>query len=167
MLLALTLVGGGCATQRSAPDLNDGARAYREGRYSDAELIWLEALAESEAYGDEDPRLAQSLHMLANLAVQQERYDDAVPLYERWMDVRERGFHPEDAVFADGIEALAGIHMIQGRYAEAVPLYERAVAVRENDTSMDNIALADSLENLAAAYEAVGRRDDSSSLYER
>ncbi|MFQ5417469.1 MAG: tetratricopeptide repeat protein, partial [Myxococcota bacterium] len=134
----LLIAVAGCTTHPTAPaELTDGAQAYREGRFADAELIWLEALAKSEKYGDEDPRLAQSLHMLANLAVQQERYDEAVPLYERWIDVRERGLHPEDAVFADGLEALAGVHMVEGHHAAAVPLYERALAVRENDTSMD------------------------------
>ena len=40
-------VAWGCATQNPAADLQDGKRAYREGRQPDAELIWLETLAEA------------------------------------------------------------------------------------------------------------------------
>ena len=47
----------GCAMQNPAAKLNDGEKAYREGRTSDAELIWLENLAEAENYGEDDPRL--------------------------------------------------------------------------------------------------------------
>ncbi len=74
----------GCATNTPSDPLEDGITAYREGRTSDAELIWLEALAESESVGEEDPRLAQSLFVLANLAIHQQRFEEAKPLLERW-----------------------------------------------------------------------------------
>ena len=51
-LLAIVAFAGGCATQHSSATLDDGARAYREGRVGDAELIWLEALSDSAAFGE-------------------------------------------------------------------------------------------------------------------
>ena len=76
----------------AGPDaMANGTRAYREGRNSDAELIWRETLAESETYGDDDPRLAQSLFVLSNLAIHEQRFDEARSMLERWLRIQERG----------------------------------------------------------------------------
>ena len=148
-------------------NLEGGKRAYLDGRKSDAELIWLQSLAEAEAVGENDPRLTQSLRMLSNLQIQQQRYDEAKPLLERWMDIKERRGETNDPEFADGVDALAGIHMVQGRFEQAALLYERSVEVRENDGMIDNVELAESLERLASAYEALGRSDEAAPLFER
>jgi hypothetical protein len=129
-LLSLVLAAGGCATSSPQDQLEDGKQAYLSGRKSDAELIWLQSLAEAEAVGEDDPRLTQSLRMLSNLQIQEQRYDEAKPLLERWMDIKERRAETNDPEFADGVDALAGIHMVQGRFAEAAALYERSVQVR-------------------------------------
>ena len=71
--LLVLLLAAGCATWTDPAGLSSGERAYLEGRYSDAELIWLEALSASEIAEGEDPRLAESLRMLSNLYIQQER----------------------------------------------------------------------------------------------
>ena len=157
----------GCATNTPSDPLEDGVTAYREGRTSDAELIWLEALNKSESVGKEDPRLAQSLFVLSNLAIHQQRFEEAKSLLERWLEIHELRHEIGDETFADGVEALAGIYMVQGNFVRASELYERALEIRENDTSEDNIALAESLEELANAYEAQGRRDEATPLYER
>jgi len=157
----------GCASDQPPDSLDDGVTAYREGRTSDAELIWLEALAESEAAGEDDPRLTQSLFVLSNLAIHQQRYEDAKLMLERWLELQENRHQIGDETFADGVEALAGIFMVQGNFPRASELYERALEIRQNDTSEDNVALAENLEELANAYEAQGRREDATPLYER
>ena len=105
VLSTLIAVTGGCATTTGDP-LTDGTAAYREGRTADAELIWRESLAESEVFGEQDPRLAQSLFALANLAIHQQRYDDAKPLLERWLEIQERKYEEMDeSHLADGVDA--------------------------------------------------------------
>ena len=99
--------------------------------------------------------------MLSNLQIQEQRYDEAKPLLERWMDIKERRGETTDPDFADGVDALAGIHMVQGRFEQAATLYERSVQVRENDGMIDNVELAEGLERLASAYEALGRSDEA------
>src|SRR3990172_10018019 len=118
--LAALLLLAGCATTPPAGNLSDGERAYLEGRHTDAELIWLEQLAEAEAYGEDDPRLAQALCMLSNLQIQEQRYDEAKPLLERWIAIRERQGLTMDGQFADGVEAQAGIHAVKGEPALAL-----------------------------------------------
>ena len=80
-----------CTTTGDAPlSLQNGEHAYREGRYRDAELIWLESLAEARHTQGADPRLAQSLRMLGNLYVRQERLEEARPLLEHWLEIHDR-----------------------------------------------------------------------------
>ena len=157
----------GCATQNPAAKLYDGEQAYREGRTSDAELIWLESLAEAEAFGEDDPRLAQSLRMLANLQIQQGRFDEARPLLERWITIREREGDTMDGSFADGVEALAGIHMVKRDFPQAVALYERSLEIRKSDGELDNLAMADTLEDLGRAYASMGRNEDAEVAFEQ
>ncbi len=84
--LALLVLVVGCAANRGG-GWRIGLDAYRDGRVDDAELIWLEALSQAEEYGDEDPRLAQSLRMLGNLYIHSGRFDEAAPMMERWLGV--------------------------------------------------------------------------------
>ena len=113
-LLALLLVGGlGCAT--SGGGWREALDAYQDGRYEDAELIWLEVLAQSEASGEGDPRYAQSLRMLGNLYIQTGRYDQARPVLERWIEVREQRGDISGVDYADGVDALAGVYLGRGR----------------------------------------------------
>ena len=156
--LAALFVGigmaGGCASHTPPDPLDDGVTAYRDGRTSDAERIWLETLAESELAGEDDPRLAQSLFVLANLAIHQQRFEDAKALLERWLEIHERRHEIGDETFANGVEALAGIYMVQGDFLRASERYERVLEIRQNEPSEDLIAIAESLERLANAYEA-------------
>jgi len=157
VLIAAFVCGLGCAAPYPTTLLRDGERAYYEGRTGDAELIWLEALADSEAYGDDDPRLAQSLRMLANLQIHQGRYAEAQPNLERWLLIADRRGETRDYRYADALDALAGVEVMQGNLARAVTLYERSVEVRENSSGAGGSSLAQTLENLGRTYDATGR----------
>jgi len=166
LIALLTAAGGwGCAT--SGEGWRAGLEAYHAGRYADAELIWLESLAESEAYGEDDPRLAQSLRMLGNLYVQTGRYEEARPMLERWVEIKERRGEVGSSEFADGVEALAGVYLVDGDLEQAIVLYENALEIRENDEVLDSVALAETLERLASCYDARGLRNEARPLYER
>ncbi len=115
LLLAVAAVVG-CATWADLKGLDGGTRAYLGGRYPDAERIWLEALSKAETDGVVDPEFAKTLRMLSNLYIQQERYDEAGVLLERWMKLREHAPVADDGTLADGIEALAGICVIRGEF---------------------------------------------------
>ena len=127
-LLALT-GGVGCAT--GGNDWQAGLEAYEDGRHEDAEAIWQEALAASEAYGEDDPRLAQSLRTLGGLYIQTGHYAEARTALERWLEIEERGGDVGSLAFADGAEALAGVYVVDGEFDRAVALYERAGAIRQ------------------------------------
>ena len=89
-LLCLALLTSGCTSTMSEGSLENALLAFEEGRNADAELIWRKILSESEEQGENDPRIAQSLFVLGNLAIRQGQYDQAKPLLERWMALCER-----------------------------------------------------------------------------
>ena len=47
--------------------IGEGLEAYKRGRYSQAEKLYLAALEKAEAFGDRDPRLGSTLKNLAEL----------------------------------------------------------------------------------------------------
>ena len=87
--IACVLATLGCATGASRQGWRAGLDAYEDGRFEDAELIWLEALAQADEAGVDDPRLTESLRVLANLYVQTGRFEPAQPMLERWVEIRE------------------------------------------------------------------------------
>src|SRR5262245_31637294 len=104
-ILLAACAGLACATR--GEQASAARDAYHEGRYGDAELIWLEALNEAEAAGEDDPRLPQALRTLANLYVQTGRFDEARPLLDRWMRIVEEKGDVHSDEFATGLEAIA------------------------------------------------------------
>src|SRR5262245_17169560 len=128
-ILLAACAGLACATR--GEQASAALDAYREGRYGDAELIWLEALSEAEAAGEDDPRLPQSLRMLANLYIHTGRFEEARPLLDRWLTHSEQHGKVSGADFASGLEAIAGVHLVSGELDEAIEFYQRALEVRE------------------------------------
>ena len=57
-----------------------GNKAYAQGQYAEAEQQFRSALAEAEAFGAEDPRLATSLNSLGQACRAQGRFDEAEPV---------------------------------------------------------------------------------------
>ena len=106
-----------------------GIAAYEQGDYAKAEEEWVAALAEAEAFGPEDTRLATSLNNLGEVYRTQGRYGDAEPLYNRALAINEKALGPDDPKLAASLNNLALLYDAQGRYEEAEPFYKRALAV--------------------------------------
>jgi tetratricopeptide (TPR) repeat protein len=69
--------------------------------------------------GPEHPYTAQSLNNLAGLYRDQERYEEAEPLYQRALEIAERVLGPEPPNTAKTLNNLAELYRDQGRYEEA------------------------------------------------
>ena len=77
------------------------------------------------------------------------KYDQALPLAERVLEIRERVLGPEDLWVAKSLHALAGLYDDKGDYVKAEPLNVRALAIREKTLGPDHPDVAWSLFNLA------------------
>ena len=93
LVVALLASLTSCAQEMSWEECMAAAEeAYKQGRYDEAEELFLVALDEAENFGDNDTRLATSLHKLAELYQAQGKYAEAEPLFQR--SHSQRGHKP-------------------------------------------------------------------------
>ena len=145
--------------------LNNLAELYRaQGRYADAEPLYLEALEiKRTALGAAHPDTATSLNNLAQLYRAQGRYADAEPLYHEALEIFRTALgaaHPDTAT---SLNNLAALYHAQGRYTDAEPLYLEALEIRRTalgaahpDTLLIQMNLGMFLDQLDRSREADG-----------
>ena len=72
-----------------------GTEAFEQGRYAEAEELFLAAVGEAESFGPQDVRLGVSLASLALLYQAQGKHAEAEPLYKRSLTIAEKDLGPE------------------------------------------------------------------------
>ncbi|WP_437902736.1 tetratricopeptide repeat protein [Sorangium sp. So ce327] len=78
------------------------------------------------------------------------RYDEAIPLARRALDLRENALGPEHPDVAITLHNLAALLKAKGDYAAAEPLFRRALAIQEKALGPEHPDVATTLNNLAA-----------------
>ena len=136
---------------------------YNQGRYVEAEPLYLQAL-ELSLLGDDHPDVADSLNNLALLYKSQGRYAEAEPLYLQALELRERFLGDNHPDVANSLSNLAGLYESQGRYAEAEPLYLLALELKKSLLGEDHPYVANSLDGLAQIYHSQGRYSEAEPL---
>src|SRR5437588_5894880 len=79
----------------------------------------------------QQPDTAQSLNNLAELYRAQGNYEQAEPLYQRALAIREQVLGSQHPDTAGSLNSLAVLYYDQGHYAQAEPLLKRALAISE------------------------------------
>ncbi len=95
------------------------------------------------------------------------RYAEALPHFEKALDLAEARFGPEDPAVANDLNNLAETQRLLQRYDNAEQLYLRAIMIDERQRGADDPGLAATLNNLALVYKAQGRYPDAERLYLR
>ncbi len=139
--------------------LNSKAKAlYKQRRYPDALSVTEEALEVAEnTFGPDDPKVAISLNILAELYVIKGSYDEIEPLYKRALEINEKAFGPDNPDVAISLNNLAELYYNQGRYVEAAPLYKRALKILEDTLGPDHPEVALTLESMKALNKKIGK----------
>ncbi|GFO74223.1 hypothetical protein BPLS_P0766 [Bathymodiolus platifrons methanotrophic gill symbiont] len=75
--------------------------------------------------------MAGSLNNQALLYYNQGLYEQAEPLYQRTLEIREKAFGAEHPNVAASLNNLALLYCNQGLYEQADPLYQRALEIYE------------------------------------
>jgi CHAT domain-containing protein/Flp pilus assembly protein TadD len=151
-----------------ATNLVNLATLYRyQGRYSEAERLYLEALdtfAATRPAGDEERLVAEQF--LALLYADQGRYEEALSLMVEglvWWRQLLAADHPELAIVLGN---LASIYQDQGRYGEAEPLLQEAVAILRTSPEARPVSLAKVLTSLGRLYRDEGHFALAESAYQ-
>src|SRR5262249_10830605 len=95
------------------------------------------------------------------------KYDEALPQFERALEIREKRLGPDHPDVSQAISGLATLHYYKGEYAKAEPLYQRALAITEKSLGPEHPDVAQSLHNLAVLYSALGDYAKAEPLYQR
>ena len=137
-----------------ALSLNNLARLYYfQGRYNDAEPLFLQSLDILKLQlGNDHPDVAQSLNNLAQLYYSQGRYNDAELLYLQSLDILKRQLGYDHPDVATNLNNLAQLYESQGRYNDAKPLFLQSLDIYKRQLGNDHPDVAQSLNNLAQLY---------------
>jgi tetratricopeptide (TPR) repeat protein len=103
---------------------------YAQGRYNDAEPLFLQSLDISKRQlGNDHPHVAQSLNNLALLYYSQGRYNDAEPLFLQSLDISKRQLGNDHPHVAQSLNNLALLYYSQENYLEAENLAQQALVI--------------------------------------
>jgi non-specific serine/threonine protein kinase/serine/threonine-protein kinase len=94
-------------------------------------------------------------------------FDEAQPLLERSLALRETELGRDDLDVAESLQRLAWLLREKGDYAEAGPLLERTITIREQHLGPDHPDVADGLVALGANFLQQGRYGESQPLLEQ
>ncbi|MFZ1028611.1 MAG: tetratricopeptide repeat-containing protein, partial [Limnoraphis robusta] len=110
---------------------------------------------------------AKRLHQQVVQLYQQGKYNEAIPIAVRVLEIRERLLGENHPDVATSLNNLAELYRDQGRYNEAEPLYQRSLAISEKALGENHPHVATTLNNLALLYSDQGRYSEAEPLYQR
>ncbi|CAM9854520.1 unnamed protein product, partial [Ectocarpus fasciculatus] len=117
--------------------------------------------------GEEHPDSASGLTNRMLLLSFQGKYEDAEPLYQRSVAIREKALGPDHPAVATALNNWAALLTSQGKYAEADALCERSQAIREKALGPQHPDVAQSLMMRADWLKAQGKYEDAEPLFQR
>jgi CHAT domain-containing protein/tetratricopeptide (TPR) repeat protein len=110
---------------------------------------------------------ASQLNQQVRKLYEQGRYNEAIPLAERALAIRQQVLGQEHLDVATSLNNLALLYSRQGRYSEAEPLYQQALQMRKKLLGDEHRLVATSLNNLAFLYSRQGRYSETEPLYQQ
>jgi CHAT domain-containing protein/Tfp pilus assembly protein PilF len=95
------------------------------------------------------------------------KYDEARPLFERAIEIRERVLGADHLEVAYSLNDLGVTYYTKGAYAKAGPLFQRAFEIKEKTLGPEHPEVASALNNLAIFYFHSSDYSRAESLFER
>jgi CHAT domain-containing protein/Flp pilus assembly protein TadD len=95
---------------------------------------------------------AKALHQRIEKLIEDEKYEEALPLAEQALAIRERLLPPDHVELAESLTDLGLIHMEMRKLNEAQPLLQRVLAIQERLLGSESLQLVDALLNLSYVY---------------
>jgi tetratricopeptide (TPR) repeat protein len=115
----------------------------------------------------DDSAKLSSLNKQATELSQAGRFNEAVPIAQKAVELSEKAFGPNDPDTATVINNLAALYYSANDYAKAEPLYQRALKIDEKVLGPNHPDTASDLNNLGALYHSMGDYAKAKPLYER
>ncbi|HMJ20371.1 MAG TPA: tetratricopeptide repeat protein, partial [Terriglobales bacterium] len=140
------------------------ASASKRAQFAAAEKLLVANQRLSETFSAKDARLPLTLFDLAQVYRAEGKYSDALPLYERALEIYTRLYGHESPEFADVLNGEAELYKSLNDYAQAEQLLVRALAIRQRLLPLDSADVAESKNDLGEVYTAIGAFDKAEPL---
>jgi tetratricopeptide (TPR) repeat protein len=114
--------------------------------------LWIFACTASQSDDDEFNLLNQQVQTL----YKQGKYQEAIPLAEKAVELAKRVYGPEQRNTATRLNNLAELYQAMGDYPKAEPFLQEALRIRQKVLGPEHPDTAASLNNLALLYWATG-----------
>ncbi len=149
-------------------DLDAGARAaMKEGRDSEAESQWKEAIARAETDKEIDPGVVDCLIGLAGLYDKRGDAAESERLYELAMRTVEGIKGADSAAYAERLPALAALYRKHGKSWHSDLLFQRLIKIRENVSGKNSSQAATALEMYSRFLASEGRQAEATKMSEK
>ena len=97
----------------------------------------------------------------------QGRYEDAIPIAEKVLAIREKALGPEHIDVAQGLNNLAELYRSTGDYSKAEPLFKRALAIDKKALGPGHPRVGNTLYNLGMLYKSLGNYSETVLHFEK
>jgi tetratricopeptide (TPR) repeat protein len=125
-----------------------------------------ELMSAEVALGFEHAGVAVLTAKLADLYVEQRKFNEAEPLYKRAIAILEKFFGPKDAEVASALAKIANLYTLQGKYIEAEKALWRALEIRQLAFGQDHVDVAECLDSLADVHEKQANPEQAQRFYQ-
>jgi tetratricopeptide (TPR) repeat protein len=112
-------------------------------------------MAVAEGYAANDPRFVGHLEHLASCRLSEERYEDAISIYERAVQIRQKAKHPSRSDIAFALKNLGKAYHHAGKWDAAETTFENALLTLQNVRGVQYL-LQTILESFLAMVTAAG-----------
>jgi tetratricopeptide (TPR) repeat protein len=175
--------------ETSAMILDKAATIFVEHKkYSEAEPIYKRLIAIRDEFGrinrspkgneeflkfmvqmvtDAEGKTADACDKLANLYLVQRKLEEAEPLYQRSLKIRESRGGADKPPAAISLSNLATLYAVQGKFDKAEPLYARAASIFEQSNLLDKPEVATAFENYSLLLRKTGREAEAARMLEK
>ena len=137
---------------------------YNGGSYSEAEPLYLEALAIRKQLGGKHPDVATSLDDLAYMYESQGRYLDAEPMALEALAIRRKQLGNKHPDVATSLNNLGILYTSKAQYGEAEKSHLAALKIRKEYYGNEHLSVASTLGNLGNLYLFQKRYDEAEPL---
>lgn len=146
--------------------LGMGKTKYQQRKLNDAERFMRESLQFlDKKYRKRDCQLhINTLLSLAGVLEELGRFEEAIKLYRRTVNMKRRLNYPETSL-GISLNNLAILVAQQGNLVEAEKLYKESLAALMRDSTEDDSNLASIMHNLAGVLFSAGKVEDAEEMY--
>lgn len=149
-------------------DLDAGARqALKEGRLSEAESQWKEAISRAESDKQLNPGVVDCLIGLSGVYDKRGNNAESERLHELAMRTVEGEKGGDSAAYADRLPSLAVLYRKHGKSWHSDLIYQRIIKIRESTSGKNSAEAASAMELYSRFLAAEGRQAEATKMSEK